>query len=120
MACQRSIAAPPAGLAASPSRQLETEPGWAPDGVDAVPVGDLSGDGFDDLFVGALFNNQGDGEPGLSQARLYLGGADGLGASPAWSIVGGPRFSDMDFWWTIDALGDRRLRRLATCPQLNR
>jgi hypothetical protein len=53
-------------------------------GMRAMSAGDVNGDGFDDLIVGAPQWGQGRG-----QAHLYLGSARGLGARPAWTTQGG-------------------------------
>src|SRR6185503_8284873 len=65
-------------------------------------VGDVNGDGFDDLVIGA---------PNYSHrflyegaAFLYLGGPHGLGERPAWAAYGGAR----DAWlgWLFSRAGD--------------
>ena len=53
-------------------------------------VGDVNGDGFGDVVVGASHYDTSVEPPtepfqGEGRAYLYLGGADGLGATPAWS-----------------------------------
>src|ERR1019366_4409093 len=46
-------------------------------------AGDINGDGYDDVIVG------GDGTlTGAGRAYVYLGGASGLAASPATTLVG--------------------------------
>ncbi len=58
-------------------------------------AGDVNGDGYDDVIIGAyLFDN---GETDEGAAFLYLGSPAGLGASPAWVADGaqtGAHFGD--------------------------
>jgi hypothetical protein len=68
-------------------------------GYKAAGVGDVTGDGYDDLLVG---------EPGYAKQRgkafLYLGSADGLGKQPFW-ITEGEQAGD-GFGSIVGALGD--------------
>jgi hypothetical protein len=52
-------------------------------GYDVMRVGDLNGDGYDDVVIGALFDNQYTG-----RAYVYLGTATGLSATPALILPG--------------------------------
>jgi hypothetical protein len=69
---------------------LESAPAWTgqidqPDsafGADVSSAGDVNGDGFDDLIVGA--GGYDDGETDEGAAFLYLGSASGLETTPAW------------------------------------
>jgi len=73
-----------------PTQESDT-PDWQADGEssgirlgDAVATAlDVNADGYEDLLVGAPGADGGRGE-----ARLYLGGEDGLDALPAWTAVG--------------------------------
>ncbi|TAK32770.1 MAG: hypothetical protein EPO40_01710 [Myxococcaceae bacterium] len=77
-----------AGLAASPARV------WAGDSLDSrfgsalAGAGDVNGDGFSDLVVGAWQETVG-GETGRGAASVYLGGATGPGAAAARVIADG-------------------------------
>ncbi|MBN95818.1 MAG: hypothetical protein CL928_17395, partial [Deltaproteobacteria bacterium] len=63
--------------------QVGAELGFAVDSA-----GDVNGDGFDDLIVGAhLWRNAENDSVG--KAYLYLGGLDGLDATPGWSTAAG-------------------------------
>src|SRR4051812_29185579 len=73
------------------SAALFTTP-WAPKGGQAgaafgatvAPAGDVNGDGFSAVLAGApLFEN---GQVDEGRAYLYLGSANGLAASPAWTF----------------------------------
>jgi VCBS repeat protein/FG-GAP repeat protein len=90
------------GSAAGPSLL----PDWSAEGNQADasfgnPVGsagDVNGDGFGDVVVGAHTYDDGKG-----RAFLYLGSPTGLGATPAWT-VGGSLRSELFGW--IRAAGD--------------
>jgi len=79
---------------------LSTTPGWITDGnqrimyygTAAADVGDVNGDGFDDVLVGAPYKTD-ETSDGVGEARLYLGSANGLSTSPAWTVEGGGGWS---------------------------
>lgn len=80
-----------AGLSASAtweigSDQLVDEEGYAPYGLgSSLASGDMNGDGWRDLLVGApSFNYYSDAKD-LSSAHLFAGGASGYSVVPAWS-----------------------------------
>ena len=55
-------------------------------GHELAGAGDVNGDGFDDVIVGAyLFSN---GETAEGKAWLYLGASYGLSSTPSWSFEG--------------------------------
>ncbi|MEW6219083.1 MAG: integrin alpha, partial [Thermodesulfobacteriota bacterium] len=73
----------PAGLAASPAWTAESNQVGAQLGWSVATAGDVNGDGYSDVIVGALgFDN---GQTDEGRAFLYLGGSAGLAASPAWT-----------------------------------
>jgi len=53
-------------------------------GASIAGAGDVNGDGYSDLLVGAPGTNSDRG-----QAMLFLGGPSGLAASPVWTVTGG-------------------------------
>lgn len=76
-----------AGLAATPAWNVESNQAGAAMGWSVATAGDVNGDGFSDVIVGAVefdgsFTDEG-------RAYLYLGSATGLATSPAWTISGG-------------------------------
>lgn len=52
-------------------------------GSDAYTAGDVNGDGYDDVIVGASRHDNGQTDEG--RAYLYLGSATGLASAPAWT-----------------------------------
>lgn len=68
-------------------------------GVSTATLGDVNGDGFMDLAVGAIF--EGDQ---LGMVRVYHGGATGLSGVPTTSIVGSLR--EGQFGWSLAGAGD--------------
>ncbi len=74
-----------AGLAPSPDWRDSGAQGF---GAAVASAGDVDGDGFDDLLVGAPGPY---GQP-TSAVHLYAGSAAGLSADPVWTVVGGRYF----------------------------
>jgi len=75
------------GLATAPAWSAEGDQVFAYFGSAVACAGDVNGDGFDDVLVGAYnFEN---GEVNEGGAFLYLGSATGLATSPAWTADGG-------------------------------
>jgi len=70
-------------------------------GTSVATAGDLNGDGYSDVVVGAPGNASDTGK-----AYLYLGGASGLSASASWTAVG-------------EAAGDRFGASVATAGDVN-
>ena len=57
-------------------------------GGSVAGAGDVNGDGFEDVVVGAILYDNGLSDEG--RAYLYLGSAVGLSAQPAWAWRGQP------------------------------
>jgi hypothetical protein len=75
----------PAGLGATPSWTAESDQAASYFGTVGT-AGDVNGDGFSDVIVGASSYDNGQDEEG--RAYVYLGSAAGLAATPAWTVEG--------------------------------
>ena len=73
-------------LLSSPSWTAESDQESASFGVSVSTAGDVNGDGFSDVVVGAFRYDNGHAEEG--RAFLYLGSASGLSATPSWNAEG--------------------------------
>jgi len=71
-------------------------------GFSVATAGDVNGDGYSDVLIGA----PGQDDNGLSsgKAYLYLGSASGLSVSDEWSAVG--EATSNDFGWSVATAGD--------------
>jgi hypothetical protein len=89
---------------------LETAPSWVMDGSqphgkfgrDVSSAGDVNGDGYGDIVVGA--NEEEDGSNREGRAHVFLGSSTGLGATAAWTAN-----LDQDlafFGWSVASAGD--------------
>ena len=75
-----------AGLSASPNWTAESNQADANFGASVSTAGDVNGDGYSDVIIGAhLFNNGQDKE---GRAFVYHGSASGLSASANWTAEG--------------------------------
>lgn len=73
----------PSGLGANPVWHTEGDQGNAALGNSVASAGDVNGDGYGDVIVGAFqFEQHGMARQG--RALVFLGGAAGLAAEPAW------------------------------------
>ena len=75
-----------AGVAAAPSWTVESNQANASYGYSVSAAGDVDGDGYSDLVVGAPYFD--DGEVDEGAAFLYLGSATGLSTSASWTAEG--------------------------------
>ncbi len=74
-----------AGLSMPPSVTLEANTAGAAFGTSVASAGDVNGDGYADVVVGAPLN-------GTGRAYVYLGSAGGLATSPTNTLSGGSQF----------------------------
>jgi hypothetical protein len=90
------------GLSATPSWTAEGDQAGARFGSSVASAGDVNGDGYDDVVVGAyIYDN---GEENEGRAYLYLGSASGLSATPSWTAEGDQ--TDAYFGWSTASAGD--------------
>ncbi len=66
-------------------------------------AGDVNGDGYDDLVVGAYGHNDG-GRIDAGKVYLYYGGPEGLGPTAAWTAVGEHAYDELG--WAVAGAGD--------------
>lgn len=76
----------PTPLTSQPAWTAEIDQPAALFGAALAPAGDVNGDGFADVIVGAYLFDHDQGNEG--KACVYTGGATGLSEAPAWSVEG--------------------------------
>ncbi len=91
-----------AGLGAAPSWTAESDQATAHFGFSVSAAGDVNGDGFDDVVVGAWQYDGGDVDEG--RAYVYHGSAAGLGEAAAWTAESDQ--ADAVFGWSVSTAGD--------------
>ncbi len=70
-----------AGLASTPAWEVEGNLQSLCYGISVSTAGDVNGDGYSDVIIGAVGSNI----PGPGYAYVYLGSASGLAQTPAWT-----------------------------------
>jgi hypothetical protein len=80
----------------------ESEQAYAYFGHSVASAGDVNGDSFDDVVVGASLYD----DPLLNEGKafLYLGSDAGLAKTPAWSVVSGQEAAQLGY--SVDSAGD--------------
>jgi hypothetical protein len=92
----------PAGLSGSPAWTAESNQAGAQFGYSVGTAGDVQGDGFDEVLVGAhSFDN---GQVDEGRAYLYHGSAIGLAAAPAWTTEANQ--AGAAHGWAVGTAGD--------------
>ncbi len=91
-----------AGLSATPSWTAESDLAGADFGYSVGTAGDVNGDGYADVIVGARFFANGQTDEG--RAYVYNGSAAGLLATPSWQAEGN-QVSAM-FGYSVGTAGD--------------
>jgi hypothetical protein len=92
----------PAGLSGAPMWIADGEQAQAWFGWSVGTAGDIDGDGFDDVIVGAAGQDDADEDEGL--ALIYLGSARGTSETAVWGAKGGQE--DAYFGWSVRWAGD--------------
>ncbi|HMQ75861.1 MAG TPA: integrin alpha [Flavobacteriales bacterium] len=87
----------PAGLPGAPTATLEANVGGARFGASVCTAGDVNGDGYADVIVGAPLSG------GVGRAYIHHGGPGGLGAAPSTTLIG---TAGSEFGFSVSAAGD--------------
>jgi len=90
------------GLGSSAGWTAESDQTEAMFGMEVSTAGDVNGDGYADVLIGASGYENGESEEG--RAFLYLGSAAGLGSSPAWTAESDQ--ADASFGTSVSTAGD--------------
>ncbi|HSN77822.1 MAG TPA: integrin alpha, partial [Anaerolineae bacterium] len=91
-----------AGLGALAAWTAESDQADAQFGLSVRTAGDVNGDGYADVVVGAYAYDNGQTDEGA--AFVYHGGAAGLGVAPAWTAESDQ--ADARFGWSVGTAGD--------------
>jgi hypothetical protein len=75
------------GLNSAYAWQAESNQAGAHFGATVAAAGDVNGDGYDDVAVGAPYWHEGSA-PDVGKVYLYLGSPSGLSPTPAWTAIG--------------------------------
>jgi hypothetical protein len=90
------------GLSTSANWTAESNQAGAQFGVSVASAGDVNGDGFSDVIVGAFgFDN---GETDEGRAFVYHGSASGLSTTPNWTAESNQAFAQ--FGYSVASAGD--------------
>jgi len=90
------------GLAEAPAWTAENNQAEAEFGASVAMAGDVNGDGFSDLIVGAARYDNGQSNEG--RAYVYHGSAGGLGVAPAWTAENDQ--AEAEFGTSVATAGD--------------
>ncbi len=92
----------PSGLVTVPSWTAEGNQAGASFGSSVATAGDVNGDGFSDVIVGASLYD--DVRPDAGRAAVYLGSSSGLDALPDWIVGSGQ--ANAHFGHSVATAGD--------------
>ncbi|MGQ9919430.1 MAG: PASTA domain-containing protein, partial [Bryobacteraceae bacterium] len=92
----------PSGLSAVPDWTAEGNQDSAQFGWSVASAGDVNGDGYGDVLIGAPYYDNGESNEG--RAYLYLGSPAGLSLNPDWTAESNQ--VDALFGWSVATAGD--------------
>jgi hypothetical protein len=90
------------GLSSSANWSIESNQASANLGVSVSDAGDVNGDGFGDVIIGANFYDEGESDEGV--VFVYHGSASGLSSSANWSA--GSNQTEARFGTAVSSAGD--------------
>jgi hypothetical protein len=90
------------GLPEEPDQTRSGEQAGSQFGTSVAPAGDVDGDGYDDVIIGAHLYSQ--ALPDQGKAYVYHGSAAGLEATPRWETVGSQYYGR--YGYTVATAGD--------------
>jgi len=90
------------GLAVSPGWTAESDQAFAYYADSVAGAGDINGDGYADVVVGASHYDNGQQDEG--RAYVYLGSAAGLAVAPGW--IAESDQAEARFGWSVASAGD--------------
>jgi hypothetical protein len=91
----------PTGLSTTANWTAESDVVGAEFGRGVAMAGDVNGDGFGDVLVGAPGHSG-----GLGKAYLFRGSSSGPGATPSWSFFDGRLFGPPEVGQSVSSAGD--------------
>lgn len=96
------------GLSASASTTLANPTATNGDefGYSVSTAGDVNGDGYSDVVIGAAYVTTSSQNIQQGTAYVFMGGAAGLSTSPAVSLTGPSPSYDYKFGWAVASVGD--------------
>jgi hypothetical protein len=92
----------PGGLNSTPGWTAESNQDEARMGKSVASAGDVNGDGYGDVIVGAYYYDNGEADEG--RAFLYYGSASGMAVTPAWTAEGDQ--AGAHFGFSVSTAGD--------------
>jgi hypothetical protein len=104
----------PTGLSADPSLVVPGAVAGETLGARVAEVGDLDGDGFEDLAIAAPRATIG-GQSHVGRVEIHRGGAAGLGATPDWVIEGEGASAEFGTWMVAGDFDDDGFDDLVVC-----